>query len=188
MVNDLVVVASYGGEHLGDCLKSLGTKYQVWVADEKCPVGYSGKYLWAYWKFPEVKNFMFMQDSMVATEGDYLEEFKKEGSPCAWAHFNMAWDTPRQKELGHHYFEGEPPPLGIFGPVFYVSREHLDTLRDKKLLPPIPVNKEQAQGTERYWAWAFHAAGIEVKSLHPFSKTALESGLKPFKKTFADRQ
>jgi len=191
MIENLVVVASHGKEHIDKCRESLGDQYEVLVLDEDMmpfPGYTTGKYLWAYWNYP-AKNYLFIQDSMEAlSDEDYIMPFWEKGSPCAWVVFSMFWDSPKQKELGTHYFEGEPPEQGIFGPVFYVSRKHLDILRDKQLLPPIPVNKEQAQASERFWAWAFANAGIEVKALHPFSKDSMQTGLTPFKKTFADRQ
>lgn len=208
MLENLVVIASHGQDHIRDCLDSLGDKYEILVvtspgekirsyghvrAVELPFQGYTtGKYLWAYWNYP-AKNFFFMQDSMQALQKDYLAPFIKQQptrGAVAWAKFPLMFDDPHQIQWATYCYGENLPTHGIFGPIFYTNRQSLDELRDKQLLPPTPMNKPQAQGTERLWAMAFHNAGMPVLGPHwGFDTEAMETGTwGTFTKTWVDRK
>ena len=77
------------------------------------------------------------------------------------------------------------PDKGIFGPVFSATRKALGSIE----WPHVPLNKEQANGTERAFAAAFHEAGIEVGAVYDFwDPKRMEKGVDPFRKIFAGRQ
>jgi hypothetical protein len=194
MHDNLVVIAAHGSEYINECLDKLGNKYPILIVDtfSKKPLeiesrfdvwnlsivrlpymGFTtGAYLWAYWHFP-AKNYFFMQDSMFYHEEDpdylapFIERLPNRGL-VSWASFNQGWDDDRQYEWAKYLYEGEyieEKSWGVWGPVFYISRESLDELRDKQLLPPTPMNKVQAQGCERLWGWAIKNAKMEHRSL-----------------------
>lgn len=250
VVEDLIVVASHGPDHIEKCLDSLmpsvegGGKSSVLVVDtkssdvqhlfpllkkhasparesmglgslpdnwwlEKFNVGVTpfkgyttGAYLWAYWHYP-AKNYLFMQDSMEAITEDYLAPFKEkqpERGAVAWCKFKEDFDSPEQKAWAHYILNSDPDwepnnheylGEGIFGPVFYVSKETLDELSERGLLPPTPTTKYQSQGMERIWPWLFSKAGMPVESLSGYWDAGkMERGELDgiFKKTFADRR
>lgn len=193
MVEDLVVIASHGEKHIDKCRESLGDNYPVKVVTSDDTDGYTtGKYLHAYRNFP-AKYYFFMQDSMEALQKDFLEPFKREmpdRGAVAWALFPMMWDSLVQMQSGYKLYSSAMPSHGIFGPIFYISRESLDELDKKHLLPPIPQDKIEAQASERYWAWALQEAGMPIVGTEwRFDTKAMESGeYGIFKKFWQDRK
>jgi hypothetical protein len=201
-MDTLIVVAAHGPRFAAQCRESLGSAAPVCVvdtgsgavplADCLIPGGHpTGAYLHAYEHHP-ADAYLFIQDSMVATTPDFLDHFAAQMPPLgavAWGVFGLAWDSEEQRCWVADQFPGrQEPPTGIFGPVFYTNRATLDRLRDEGLLPRIPITKIQAQGSERAWGWAFHAAGLPVVG-PPWDFYRMQDGsFPPFKKVWADRQ
>lgn len=191
MLQDLVIIAKHGNTHIDGCLQSLGNKYPIEVIDTAAGGHPTGAYLKAINQF-KAKNYFFMQDSMYALQKDYLEPFKKicpDKGAVAWGFFDFSYDDTRQREWLEAQYSGQHPRLGIFGPVFYASRASLLRLKRLNLLPLVPTNKLEAQGTERAWAWAFTLADIPVVAIRMWDKEMMKNGSYPiFRKEFANRQ
>lgn len=198
MAADLIVVAAHGPAHIGACVASLGDARRLVVdtgsgtvpgADVVLAGGHpTGAYLHAY-RHHHADGYLFIQDSMTAVVDDVLTPFRDQMphlGAVAWGLFGLAWDSPQQRQWVSDHYQGAPPARGIFGPVFYTSRASLDLLAARHLLPAVPANKIEAQGTERAWAWAFHNAGLAVIG-PPWDKEAMERGFGPFRKVFAGR-
>lgn len=192
MLQNLVVVAAYDKQFIDSCLKSLGNKYPVLVMDTSSGGHPTGAYLRAYQEHP-AKHYLFIQDSMVALVPNYVEPFAalmpKRGA-VAWGLFKQGFDTGEQDTWAHTLYEGEYPGVGIFGPIFYTSRESLQELDKKGLLPPVPRNKAEAQTCERLWSWAFYNAGMKLESVGGWwDDGCMKNGTYPvFQKTFAGRK
>lgn len=191
MLQNLVVIAAYDKQFIEGCLESLGSKYKVVVMDTSQGGHPTGAYIRAFRQYP-AKNYLFMQDSMLAKQFDYLQPFidkKPHKGAAAWCLFHMSFDTAQQEEWAWSLYAEDPPEYGIFGPIFYMSRKDLLDLENRGLLPPIPTNKLEAQTTERMWAWALKNAGMELTSVcGMWDHDAIARGDYPvFKKVFAGR-
>jgi hypothetical protein len=216
MLDDLVVIAMHGDEHIDKCLDSIGNKYPVLIVDThssasdvkrvqlknntlfnvkyhympyKCYM--TGALMYAYENYP-AKNYFLMQDSMEAMQTNFLDPFKAiqpDRGAVAWCTFDDGFDNDQQKAWAQYYYSGEYPVNGIFGSVIYVKKSSLDELADRQLLPPVARNKNQDQGNERLWAWAFKEAGMEVTSVGgKWDVGKMQSGEFPvFKKQWVGR-
>jgi hypothetical protein len=187
VLQEVIVVAKHGDTYIDACLRSLGDRYPVVVMDTSEGGHPSAAYVKAYHEHP-AHNYLFIQDSMEAIEDDVIKPFKDKGEVVSWAHFHFNFDNDAQRDYLVAQYEDNPPEYGIFGPVFYASRESLEKLDKQGLFPNTPQDKLQAQGTERGWAWAFHKADIKVESLGYWDKSKMEQGLHPpFRKTWGGR-
>jgi hypothetical protein len=187
-LDTVTVVAKHGNEYYPACRESLGHLYLVATVERgNYP---TGAYLDAYNELTQFDNFLFIQDSMVALVPDYVAWFREqmpELGAVAWGKFAFGFDNSAQREQLERKYQGPVPEFGLFGPIFFTNRASLDLLKEKDLLPPVPTNKLEAQGSERAWAMAFHAAGLPLMG-PTWDKLLMEQGLGPFKKTFANRQ
>ncbi len=191
LLENIVVVAAYDKQFIDGCLASLGNKYKVVVMDTSGGGYPTGAYIRAFKEYP-AKNYLFIQDTMLAKQPDYLQPFidkKPRKGAVAWCLFHMDFDTSDQKDYAHSLYAENPPDYGIFGPVFYVSRKCLEELEYRGLLPPVPRDKLEAQTSERLWAWALKNAGMELTSVCGlWDHDAMARGDYPvFKKVFAGR-
>lgn len=187
----LIVVAAYDKRFIDDCLKSLGDKYPVKVMDTSAGGHPTGAYLRAYKEF-KANHYLFIQDSMRALVPDVVEPFHKllpSRGAVAWCYFKQGFDTAQQEDWAKQFYKGPYPGIGIFGPVFYISRKSLQELEKKGLLPPIPKNKAEAQTTERMWSWSLYEAGMRLSAVGGlWDNTKMADGSYPvFQKTFAGR-
>jgi len=206
---NLIVVASYGEKYIDNFLESAGDKYTTVVVKTDlrdytpknkaihsitCPfMGFdTGAYLWTYLNY-KVDKYLFLQDSLIPHDKDYADIFfslMPEFGAVVWSGFPMnIWDSPEQRTNVEYTMGDDFPELGFFGPIFAASREALDALRDRRLLPSFPMHKEQQQGKEREWAIAFKKAGIPVYFVVPYhDREALGNGQLPcFTKIFPMR-
>lgn len=140
-------------------------------------------------------SYLLVQDTMEPTQDDvvapFVEAARKARSPvCVWARFPMFFDNPDQQHWVEAQYPYVPKPeFGVFGPVFWVERKVLDRLDRYGRLPRKPRHKNEANGTERAWAYAFDLLGIKPAHLWDWSTEHLESGdALPFKKLYAGRQ
>lgn len=188
--DNLVVVAAYDKQYIDGCLESLGDKYPVVVMDTSGGGHPTGAYIRAFKEHP-AKNYFFMQDSMKAKQPDFLEPFIERlpgNDAVAWAIFKQSFDTATQEDWAKQFYKGEYPGIGIFGPIFYTSRDTLKKLEKLNLLPPIPTNKAEAQSTERMWSWSLFEAGMKLAMIDWWDDTKLRDGSFPiFTKTFGGR-
>jgi hypothetical protein len=207
-MSDLVVIAAHGNEHIGPCLASLGDRYPILVVDTASPepivvpegvqlhrMRYStyqtGAYLWAYEEV-EADNYLFLQDSLRALQPDYVEPFRA-GQPergcAAWAIYFSK--STINLDFGQHWYSPPcNPTFGIFGSIFYTNRSSLDELAARQLLPPVPRRKIHDMQNEWMWSWAFHEAGMEVRTIGgEWNHEYMMAGKFPiFSKQWANRQ
>lgn len=158
--------------------------------------GYVSKALIDAYRFgPKADSYLIVQDSMeplgdlvVAPFKDAAEE--KRTPVVGWARFPMFFDNPDQDFwVTQQYPWVDKPKFGIFGPVFYVEKKVLSRLDRYGRFPKHPSNKNEANGTERAWAYAFALLGITPAFLHDWSEEFLSSGdAYPFRKVYAGRQ
>lgn len=192
----LIVVACHGPDWIGQCLKSLRDHTRVHNilavdtsgttdhgADVALDGGHpTGAYRWAY-ENTSADEFLFIQDSMTCLEDPlpwFLDQAPSLGA-VAWAKFPIQWDGGGQRETVEFRYPGVSPGFGIFGPIFYTTRTALNELK----LPEVPTTRLEAQGSEREWAYAFTAAGLEVAGPEWNSDQMTRWG--PFRKVFAAR-
>lgn len=142
----------------------------------------------AYRAHPDYTSYLFVQDSCAGIVDDVVEPFRGRGEVVAWASFPFFYDNEEQAVWVNDQYPGqEAPQKGIFGPIFYASREAMETV--EPYFPETPPDKLMAQGTERAWAVAFKKVGIEVEALYDHDRGQMQEGLcPPFRKVFADRQ
>lgn len=197
MTDNLVVIAAYGTEKLEqnwppvsasqpqvivrtdmpDPLELAQAKRKM-VATPYC--GYdTGAFLFAFWNMPKVKRFLFVQDSLIPKDETFADPFfSYEGPVLAWVGFpGDWWDSYAQQQAARYAMGEVTVDRCIFGPIFMATREALETLARKSLLPGIPNHKEAAQGKEREWAMAFARADIPVAYMHEFDTDKMELGL-----------
>jgi hypothetical protein len=198
-MNELIVVAAHGPDFAGQCVASLPPDASRLVVDTGSgtvpnpdvvlPGGHpTAAYRWAY-ENTDADRFLFIQDSMTAIVDDPVKWFRDqlpEPGAVAWGLFGMAFDTYDQQQWVQNQYPGPIPALGIMGPIFYTSRATLDLLDEAGLLPAIPADRMQAQGTERAWAFAFDRAGVPVVG-PMWNHGAMQVGFGPFRKVWAGR-
>jgi len=208
VTDNLIVIAAYGTSKLDQNWPPLqGKNPQIVVRTDMPPreeiagtrmvatpyCGYdTGAFLFAFWNMPRVKRFLFVQDSLIPKDETFADPFFAfDGPVLAWVGFPSDWwDTFGQQQAARYAYPDSSPPKCIFGPVFMATREALDTLARKSLLPGIPNHKEAAQGKEREWAMAFQAANLPVQFIHDeFDSEKMNLGLyKCFSKEWAGRK
>lgn len=199
-MTELIVVAAHGPDFAAQCVASLPPDAARLVvdtgsgsvpdADVVLPGGHpTAAYRWAYENAP-ADHYLFIQDCMTALVPDprgwFRDQLPAEGGAVAWGLFGMAFDTPGQQQWVQDQYPGPVPALGIMGPVFYTSRASLDVLDAAGLLPAIPADRMQAQGTERAWAFAYDRAGLPVVG-PMWDQHAMQVGFGPFRKVWAGR-
>ena len=181
----LIVVAAYD-DTFKENLKTLrGAPYVVKDTSEG---GHpTGAFIRAYREHP-AKSYLFIQDSMRSIVPDCTKDFKQHGaSVVAWGVFPMCFDSEEQQNwVLRQYAPEVRPKWGIFGPVFYATREALE--KAEPHFPEVPPNRMMAQGTERAWAFTFEAAGIPIGWLGLWDNHLMSEGPYPvFRKKFAAR-
>ncbi len=205
MIDNLIVIAAYGTEKLEQNWPPLKGKNPQIVVRTDMPeksalygsrmvrtpyCGYdTGAYLFVYNSYP-ASRYLFVQDSLIPKDECFADPFFEfDGPVLAWVGFsNDWWDSFGQQQAARYAYPDAVPPKFIFGPIFMATREALDILARKSLLPGIPNHKEAAQGKEREWAMAFHKAGIPVAFLHEWDTEKMELGLyQSFSKQWTNR-
>lgn len=186
----LIVVAAYDDTFTDNLDTFKGG--EIAVMDTSGGGHPSGAYVCAYRENPDYGAYLFLQDSLRAEVPDCVEPFRKAQAPVvAWAFFTLFFDDDEQYRWVRSKYQGELPPVGIFGPIFYATRGAMRTLDRRNLFPRTPKDKLMAQGTERAWACAFHEAGLTMKALGPCVTDGISPRLFPqdrtFTKTFAGR-
>jgi hypothetical protein len=145
----------------------------------------SAAYVRAFRSDPWYRSYLFLQDSLVGRVPDVVEPFRSRGSDVvAWGLFPLFFDNDLQARWVVSQYPPPHPPFGIFGPIFFATRKAMQRLEDKRLFPETPPNRLMAQGTERAWALAFHAAGIPVDALGGCTTDGVRPNLFPEDKTF----
>lgn len=199
-MTDLIVIGAHGPDFATQCVASLPPDVPRLVvdtgsgtvpnADVRLASGHpTAAYRWAYENRP-ADNYLFIQDCMTAIVDDPVKWFRDQmpagGGAVAWGLFGMAFDTQSQLDWVTGQYPGPIPPLGIMGPIFYTSHASLAALDAAGLLPQIPADRIQAQGTERAWAFAFDRARLPVVG-PMWDHGAMQIGVGPFRKVWAGR-
>jgi hypothetical protein len=189
----LIVSASYDDSHRDWYERLPEPKVRV---DTSKHGGYvSGALIDTYRFGPKADSYLVIQDTMEPLTDDpaapFREAAEKTGVPVvAWARFPFFFDNGEQQGwVAVQYPWILEPEHGIFGPVFYITRKVMDRLDKLGRFPKAPTNKNEANGTERAWAFALKAIGITPAYLHEWSEPFLASGnALPFRKVYAGRQ
>ena len=189
----LIVSASYDGSYPEwyDALPDPKLR-----ADTSAHGGYvSGALIDAYRFGKKHDAYLVVQDSMEPlidlVHAPFEDEAELKRTPVVgWARFPMFFDNPEQQQwVEAQYPYVDRPEFGIFGPVFYIEWKVLYRLDRIGRLPRKPRNKNEANGTERAWAYALAALGVRPAFLHDWSEEYLSSGdALPFKKVYVGRQ
>ena len=111
-----------------------------------------------------------MQDSVLAKHPEWIQEFQSRATynvGCVpWLVFPIQWDNQEQIDwIRSKYHTDQWPPFGIFGPIFYATREALESLDSKGFLDIVPSNKIEQQAMERGWSTAFILSGWSVRPI-----------------------
>lgn len=192
MVDETLIVVAAVDDRFTDNLQTLNGG-PVLRMDTSAGGHPSAAFIRAYRENPQYHSYLFLQDSMMAHVGDCVAPFKKEGHDVvAWGLFGMFFDNEMQREWVESQFSEsmrEPagkPSNGIFGPTFYATRDAMR--KAEPFFLKTPEDRNQAQGTERGWAYTFKAAGVEVGTLGQWDNGRMQKGDYPvFTKTFAAR-
>ena len=110
----------------------------------------------------KAEEYFFMHDSMIVKKGDFIDDFRGKGEVVAWMHFDLAISH------GIDYIKNIPgkldnvPLFSIFGPIFYATRNAMETIDKKGLLPPHPTRRDEQVASETGYAISFHRAGLNL--------------------------
>lgn len=113
--------------------------------------------------------YFFMHDSMIVKDKNFLEDFQK-NDVTAWLSFPMFFDSSGQEAYVRATCGNKIPPKGIFGPIFYATREAM-----LKIKMPTPHSLDEAHGMERGLAVLFAEAGVPVHFIDEMDPTKFES-------------
>lgn len=199
--NELIIVPYHGYDWLNrveDELEeycpdttTLFMKTGPWNAGDPLDTGArwpTGALLWVYRNVPGYDHFLLLQDSLsiLSNPLPWFQDQWPGAGAVAWQLFHMDWDNNEQRQAVENRYSSRPA-FGIFGPIFYTSRESLDLLDKLNLLPDPPTNRLESCATERAWAYAFEEAGLPVVGPVWNVQQMTTEGVGPLMKTFANR-
>lgn len=131
----------------------------------------SGAYIYAFKNYID-DYYIFLQDSITIKSPEWLNYFKEkrdENTVNPILVFSLSWDNSEQvawvqDKLGAHF---NVPNVGIFGPIFQISRKSLikmDMLYDlNRFIPGHKIIGQQ--GMERGWAYLAINSGIMIDTI-----------------------
>lgn len=191
-MSTLIVSASYDDSHRDWFDRLPDPKVRV----DTSGGGYVSKALIDTYRFgPKHDAYLIVQDTMEPlidlVAAPFEDEAERKGvHVVGWARFPMFFDNPEQEGwVTRQYTHVMKPEYGVFGPVFWASRKAMERMDKLLRFPRHPENKNEANGTERAWAYAFAASAITPTYLHDWSEEYLTSGdALPFRKVYAGRQ
>ena len=153
----------------------------------------SGAYIWAYQNYHD-DYYIFLQDSVRANHLDWFTKFKSfrhDMTINTWCFFTINDEDIHTKFFiekinGRKSLNGA---MGIFGPIFQISRTALDLIDQKfNLTKFIPSNKVEATAMERGWAYLADATGLQVNDIDGYySRNESDYRHKSLTKYFKDR-
>jgi hypothetical protein len=173
--NVLVVCTDYSQKEMIEYINTLpnNNDYVFNILVDVTPYkGYdSGAYIYAFKKYVD-DYYIFLQDSITIKSPEwfnYFKEKREEDSINPLLHFSMCWDNKEQREWVENKFNSRfnVPNVGIFGPIFQVSRKSLIKM-DKlhNLSNFIPGHKVIGQqGMERGWAYLATNSNIMINNI-----------------------
>jgi len=177
-----VVIVDTGStdEAFKGLLKLVEKKYQVdYIKGGRD----TGAYFHAYKKYPS-KAYMFMHDSMEATDKNWLKRFTdKKKDFVAFARFTVANNLcpiPERIASLAPYGVGK---YGVMGPIFYATDKFMKQVEKAGYLAMIPKDRDETHATERLWGGLVEKLGYEVESVNgEFFQAEAEKykGLKKF--------
>lgn len=170
-----IIIVDTGSTDGGQTTAYMGHMVRMKKVDKVMMIdgGYCTRaYLESYNRYKNAyDNFIFIHDSMKVKDADWVGVFTApfQFTPLLaipWLTFGMWYDNDEQKEYIQKRYGADEPLNGFFGPIFSTTREALEELDKKGLLPTPPSNKTEECGWERGWAVAFHQAGIPAMELN----------------------
>lgn len=121
----------------------------------------SGAYIYAYLKYPNEENYIFLQDSISITNSNLIYDWTKllkNYNVVPWSNFRYWYENDEQQKWSEDGLPLIDNPLdSIFGPIFGVSNETMNKLPKEWLKHP--TNKNEGCGMERRWSAMFHCIG-----------------------------
>jgi hypothetical protein len=131
----------------------------------------TGAYIWAFNNYND-EYYIFLQDSLIINDKNWLnkfKEFRNENTLNTWCSFSLNDETPHTNfflpKMGFHpnSLNGH---LGIFGPIFQISKHALEII-DKKfqLNNFIPHDKMSSCAMERGWSYLSIYSGININCI-----------------------
>lgn len=129
----------------------------------------TGAYVWAYQNYKD-DYYIFLHDTLVVNNSNWFERFKSfrnENTLNAWCYFNLYPIAPMYSEFIFPKIEDNTnintAHLGIFGPIFQISRNSLSRIDAKyDLRKFIPTNKVEQEAMERGWSLLAAGSGVDV--------------------------
>jgi len=153
----------------------------------------SGAYIWAYQNYYD-DYYIFLQDSIRVNHLDWFTRFKSfrhNMTINTWCFFIINDEDTHTKFFlekinGHKSLNGS---IGIFGPIFQISRTALNLIDQKfNLTKFIPSTKVEATAMERGWAYIADAIGLQVNHIDGhYSRNESDYQHKLLTKYFKDR-
>lgn len=158
-------------EYLYELPNSDKYNFNIIVDVAKTPSYDTGAYIHAFKNYVD-DYYIFLQDSITVKLAEWFNLFKEkrhEDRINPLVCFNLSWDNHEQLMWVENKFEGSiiRPNVGIFGPMFQISRKSLikiDELYDlSRFMPNHKIIGQQ--GMERAWAYLSVNSGIEIDSV-----------------------
>ena len=102
-----------------------------------------------------------------------IEDFRKKGEVVAWIGFKFDGHNPPQNEFIDNLYEKyNDPQIGIFGPIFYSTREAFG--KALKYIKTLPTSHKEMAWFERVIPIAFKMAGYESKYMEEYSNDRID--------------
>ena len=154
----------------------------------------TGGYIWVYNNFID-DYYIFLQDSLIINNKNWLDVFKSHrdvDTINAWCSFILNDESSHTDfffpKMGFtpNSLNGE---IGIFGPMFQISRNGLDKINNKfNINKFIPYNKMSACAMERGWTYLIINSGLNINTIDgSYSRNMGEYQTKLFTKIFNHR-
>lgn len=128
----------------------------------------TGGYIWVYNNFID-DYYIFLQDSLIVNKKNWLDVFKSHrevNTVNSWCSFSLN-DESSHTDFFFPKMGFTPKSLngeiGIFGPMFQISRKGLDKINNKfNINKFIPYDKMSATAMERGWSYLSINSGLNL--------------------------
>lgn len=175
----VLVVASGETEHVDQMVKAFKPAIPSlrWVPEPRNAFE-TGAWIEAY-RSCVSSRYLFIQDSMEVTAPGWYKQFDDIAETRTYKgsyEFCVPWVTFTPYLLGvtpevrnriiEVYGVYAEPGFGIFGSMFYTSRDSLRRIEKSGYLNYVPKDKTDSEAYERWWALIFHRLGIPIMPIH----------------------
>ena len=150
----------------------------------------SGAYIYAI-KNIDAERYYFLQDSIIIKDGNFfdkIDEKLKIGTIVPLVGFNSnLYDNQEQIDFSITKVGSSEFDIGIFGPMFAVTKNDVDKV--KETLNFFPTNKNEQMAMERIWSVIFKKYDILIEPLEGFydHSKILNNGYEYFDKILVNR-